>query len=367
MASFLERRAVQLEMATAEDPMELSSEMNPPANVEDIDIDVLTSDVPQEGEDDFMAEDVISVTDQELPDIDPPHAGNDDEMFDDEYPTAEYQEYSSAHDEDLDDAEEPATGDSADTTITTSEDNIEGHHNPEEEGADVDCASANVHESNLQGLEDMQKPASLSGLAEEHNQSNVDPKSPSLHDNYTFEDPEEKPVTPDNSKGNAEGPYDQQPEDLDETLNAQEGEEEPSGMPPVIQALNADQEVLIATNTDLSQTSPYMHPVIVVYQNNEMSLFPPIEQEQEQSQTYFLQDEAYAAGSINNLLGACRSVLGDSIGEQDELEIQIAELGLHISEVSFHVDDVPYIANGFFSSSLPNLPLRRSLRFWMYM
>ncbi|MCJ1294671.1 hypothetical protein MMC34_006229 [Xylographa carneopallida] len=74
-----------------------------------------------------------------------------------------------------------------------------------------------------------------------------------------------------------------------------------------------------------------LHPVIVVYQENEISLFPPHETEK-QSATYFLQDESIANGSIRALLGACRMVLADSIGDHDELEVKIVPLGIDISE-----------------------------------
>ncbi|KAL6720422.1 hypothetical protein ACLMJK_002344 [Lecanora helva] len=80
------------------------------------------------------------------------------------------------------------------------------------------------------------------------------------------------------------------------------------------------------------KTSIYMHPVIVIFQNDEICLFPPVNQEEEHSSTYFLQDERLAGDTIANLLGACRSVLGESISGQQELVIDIDELDLQISE-----------------------------------
>ena len=82
------------------------------------------------------------------------------------------------------------------------------------------------------------------------------------------------------------------------------------------------------------QRPAYVHPVMVMYQGDEISLFPPVDQEEEQSSTYFLQDEQLASDAITKLLGACRSVLGESISVQEELVIDIEELGLHMSEVS---------------------------------
>ena len=86
-------------------------------------------------------------------------------------------------------------------------------------------------------------------------------------------------------------------------------------------------------DTEDHQHPTGLHPVIVVYQDNEISLFPPHEETGEHSATYFLEDESIANASIRALLKACRFVLADSIGEQDELEIKITPLGLDICEV----------------------------------
>lgn len=77
----------------------------------------------------------------------------------------------------------------------------------------------------------------------------------------------------------------------------------------------------------------YSHPVVIVYRNDQMLLFPPVVQDHAHSQTYFLHDESYAKKNIKSLLGACRTVLAESIEDEDELEITIEELGLCISEV----------------------------------
>jgi hypothetical protein len=79
-----------------------------------------------------------------------------------------------------------------------------------------------------------------------------------------------------------------------------------------------------------------LHPVTVLYHENQISLFPP--REENDAQTYFLEDESIAHQSIYELLQACRTVLGDTIREEDELEMDIAELGLCISEVGSRFD-----------------------------
>ncbi|KAK5149733.1 hypothetical protein LTR04_006977 [Oleoguttula sp. CCFEE 6159] len=77
-----------------------------------------------------------------------------------------------------------------------------------------------------------------------------------------------------------------------------------------------------------------LHPTTVVYQGDEISLFPS--RAQKSSEMYLLQDENLVNGSIGDLLQACRSVLDKDVSDDDELVIEVAELGLHISEDSLH-------------------------------
>lgn len=88
----------------------------------------------------------------------------------------------------------------------------------------------------------------------------------------------------------------------------------------------------------LGPSSNPLHPIVIHYQENEMSLFPPRHGD-EQSETYFLHDEALAGSSICDVLKACRLVLADSIGEGEELIMNISSLNLEVSEVSQVEDD----------------------------
>lgn len=72
--------------------------------------------------------------------------------------------------------------------------------------------------------------------------------------------------------------------------------------------------------------------ITVDYQGSKISLFPP--KGQNASKTYFLENEGLVNGSIRDLLGACRNVLGESISDEEELEVHIAALDLCIGEVS---------------------------------
>ena len=75
-----------------------------------------------------------------------------------------------------------------------------------------------------------------------------------------------------------------------------------------------------------------MHPVQITYQHEKISLFPP-QPEDQNSNTFLLRDEALARGGVLNLLTACREVLGESIEQDEELEISIQGLDLKIGEV----------------------------------
>ena len=72
--------------------------------------------------------------------------------------------------------------------------------------------------------------------------------------------------------------------------------------------------------------------VKVLYQDSEISLFPPMEDDP--TETYFIEELALAHEPIGKLFHACRSVLDEHITEQEELVIDIESLNLHLSEVS---------------------------------
>ncbi|PGH02806.1 hypothetical protein GX51_04418 [Blastomyces parvus] len=78
-----------------------------------------------------------------------------------------------------------------------------------------------------------------------------------------------------------------------------------------------------------------LHPVKVLYQDSEISLFPP--GENDPTETFFLQDEGLADAPIEELVRACRQVLGEHISEDEELILDIESLGLHLPEKSVPV------------------------------
>ena len=71
---------------------------------------------------------------------------------------------------------------------------------------------------------------------------------------------------------------------------------------------------------------------IVTYEGNEYSLFASgVEGD---NTTFFLSDESLANGSIHDLLKECRTVLGESVSDECELEIGMPDLGLSMNEVN---------------------------------
>jgi len=72
------------------------------------------------------------------------------------------------------------------------------------------------------------------------------------------------------------------------------------------------------------------HPVVIVYEGEEISLF------HDASLTFFLRDRSLYHRDISDLFEGFREVLGDSMHEEEELEIGIEELELYISEDSKH-------------------------------
>lgn len=84
----------------------------------------------------------------------------------------------------------------------------------------------------------------------------------------------------------------------------------------------------------VASPSARLHPVIVYYDDTEISLFPP--SVGDTSETFFLQDETLAHAGMDELFTAMRSVLAGTIREDEELELGIDAIGLSLNEVSRH-------------------------------
>lgn len=75
-----------------------------------------------------------------------------------------------------------------------------------------------------------------------------------------------------------------------------------------------------------------LHPMKVLYQDNEISLFPPLEGDS--AETFFLHDEDVAYDNVGKLFSSLREVLLDNVAENEVLVIDIDSLGIQVTEVS---------------------------------
>lgn len=75
-----------------------------------------------------------------------------------------------------------------------------------------------------------------------------------------------------------------------------------------------------------------LHPVKVLYQEAEISLFPPLEGDS--AETFFLHDEDIAYDNVGKLFSCLREVLLDNVAENEVLVIDIDSLGIQLTEVS---------------------------------
>ena len=115
-------------------------------------------------------------------------------------------------------------------------------------------------------------------------------------------------------------------------------ENERSNLPDVVEHIPAipavhegEQEQATEQRNDTTAHDS-LHPVSVSYLGEEMSLFPPLHDIE--TNTFLLSEISLAYGPLDNLLGSCRELLAQSIADDDEVVLDIPNLGLHICEDS---------------------------------
>ncbi|KAJ5091289.1 hypothetical protein NUU61_006159 [Penicillium alfredii] len=81
-----------------------------------------------------------------------------------------------------------------------------------------------------------------------------------------------------------------------------------------------------------------LHPVKVIYQENEIALFPPLEGDS--AETFFLHDEDVAYDHLGRLFKALREVLQGNVAENEVLVIDIDSLGIQMTEDSSYTSKV---------------------------
>lgn len=383
------------EASATEDPMELTSEMDRRFGADDdIDIDLdLTVDNYQYEEDEHMGEDVNVFADTASTNEQEMQAGNDDEMADDNYVEGSIAGQSSVHDEDLEDAGDAELYPADEDTVVESHlgqpsDIPQGvPEKPDQISTNPGQDSDYVEQSGLQEIlgiapgslfaaqNEYGSPHDASTIAAQESSEGLAPQyeETSGHENedhqYDAEEPhgeyedqthrQEGVGHWDTSKEPRQGSEDdaskQEASNYEystdvfndnllhgpETTIEQPEQQEAVGAPPKDETPpvrkaedNRTKEYRNGLEEDTSRESAHVHPVVVLYQDNEISLFPPLDSDDEHTNTYFLQNEQIASDSIKALFGALRSILGESISEQEELVLEINDLDLHISEVS---------------------------------
>lgn len=334
--------APYLDISAQEDVMELSTDFDRHHGTDgdtDIDID-LVPDQPQDLDTDYMIEDTRSEGETGVPPL-PNETGNDDVMLDEEGSQGDLNDAGFLQDEDLDDAASYLQDDANQDFLAVQGDTAEYHdvtlqtiHRTTSHADPVfstlpDTSEDKTREYPDNEVLDIREEDVFDSLDTEdnadtlkqhlHNPNGDEPAGPILEDPRDVLDWSDIPT----SIGNTET-------DQKAANGVLEGEPQPE---EVSSKLGSADPSLIEPQHEQVHEAANVHPVIVVYQDSEISLFPP--SDQSNSPTFFLHDESLAISSICDLLLACKGVLADSISEEDELELNIEELGLCISEVRF--------------------------------
>jgi len=369
MAALQMQHTSNFDVPATEDLMELTSDMDRRLGTDegiDLDIDI-TGGNQYDGEDEYMEEDLDEPVAQSLPNEQDIREGSDDGMAEDSY-AASIAEQASMVDEDIDDADYTGPDVDEDTIVDTALENVADSNqnldSQDQTSGTLDLAHA-VHTQQTtadgdftfiaESLPGGQQGISainydISGLATQHlsqeQSKQINIRESSGHDQAQHsgdkvlvaaksepEQLESNRDTPTLSTAKIVGPADveevkyKQPEGNDEpAVSSEEDATAPSTL--------EEAQIKDHSTAEDDFSSRALHPVIVGYQNNEISLFPLVPQDEEHSETYFLRDECHADEFVRDLLDALRSVLEDSINEHDELMISIDDLGLDISEVS---------------------------------
>ena len=129
----------------------------------------------------------------------------------------------------------------------------------------------------------------------------------------------------------------------DINTNDENAADEPEASEPPVEETQASvqndtenteqQEMSAAHDADHQDTHEEpLHPIKVLYQDNEISLFPPVEGNL--AETFFVHDEDVTYEPLEKLFSSLREVLEESLFEHDVLVIDIESVGLQIAEVS---------------------------------
>lgn len=375
MDSFQASGVPRLEVPASEDPMQMSPDLDRHLSVdEDIDIDLdIDAEPPLEDEDDDMDGQNGSNTGYQQYSDRQGGVANDDDMMDGDEGVGRLDGHTSLLDEDLDDADNQISGNLLDNGFETT-------HDHDRQGEPPSREPPEPRNTNLEDIDSLDNvPVAKEGSTDEalhvfevgqventsEGTGNVAARAAKSHalqgsdipwelsddldqENIAYEDdldelvgdtinhahPQPMAVVADQSAVTG-GPASKYPDDI---ASAKLGHDD--GLPQ-------DPQI----NEEPLPPFPDVHPITVNYQGNEMSLFPSLDEDSEQSQTYLLKHPSVVSDRICSLLQQCRSVLADSIGDDDELDISFVDLGLSIDEVCL-LSSVPIAKRGLILAML---------------
>ncbi|KAI9852493.1 MAG: hypothetical protein M1838_000587 [Thelocarpon superellum] len=322
-----------LEVQAAEDSMELSSDIDRVPVHDDLDLDVdvdvdALSEQLLDPDDDYMIEDAHSATG------DGAHlmieAVNDDVMHDQDRASPAMDDDIVVPDGDIGDADDTTQHAAYDTdfhafdlnTVLVDETN----------DVPADGASYPDGGENHLGLANKPDPDHFHAL------SSVAPKQDLTEGSSLTDVPVPLPEPParevadveattENHNDGAAGDTDPLLADTDEPLPTNLGGE-------AAEIVDVDVQTGELLETHGENEASHLHPVVVAYEGSEVSLFPP--SKDDASDTFFLHDETLASQPMGELFHSLRSILAESINEDDELEVSVEDLGVFLSEDSHH-------------------------------
>lgn len=354
-----------MEFLQPEDTMELASSPHMPQD--DLDLDLDTMYEPELAPEDSMVEDAfdddrLEVTDHfdddEMVDGDTavqhfPHGASDLNI------ETHHEHETALEDEDILYEDDEAAKDSGFVQSENDSVNINPEHNHLQEPLGLISGDVEVSEGHdedefafvEQDTEEQSASTSKSRVAEapesSYEQPVEDEYRESIQANDTFEVFEEANME---TRANAEAYTSAIPEsglDLQEpttNTNPKDPADAVPGTELAEQDTTEDANTIAIEAATEQHTYPLenqdvaLHTVRVIYGESEICLFPP--QSEEGAETFFLSEQSLAYETLDKLLASCRDVLADTIGDDDELVLDVASLGLHISEDSKYAAEI---------------------------
>ncbi|KAG8528834.1 uncharacterized protein KY384_006523 [Bacidia gigantensis] len=273
-------------------------------------------------------------------------SGGTDTLMEDDAYAERTSEADSVHDEVIQDAETEIVVPNEDVIEDDLEGNEENHDDQDltlqMQGDIVEQYERNDTDEVLEHVDEDTRPGNASSHVDQETSSNAEQES---HHNVNEGDPENSAIDPDREAT----PSDTLDEEAASVPTVkQEDVPEPNYDDGAGQENHEfvgrdHREEAIAQNStlDLIQDElfedkelEFLHPIYIYYQDeeDEIYLFEPRHQDRENTRTFLLGDQTLFYEAIEVMLHACRKVLKDNIGEDDELEMSVDGLDLKFSE-----------------------------------